>query len=132
MTLLLCDAADEVGGKLYVLGGGWSLIHAPDTPVPMALAVLIQVPWTEANQRHEFAAALMSEDGEVVQIEGQPVAIAGGFEIGRPAGLKPGMDLNTPLALKFGGVQLPVGGYRWEFSIDGSKEAEAAFRVVGD
>ena len=24
-TLLLCDYAQEVGGKLYVLGGGWSI-----------------------------------------------------------------------------------------------------------
>ena len=37
ITLLLCDHAQEVGGKLYVLGGGWSIYRG--TPVTMALAV---------------------------------------------------------------------------------------------
>jgi hypothetical protein len=131
VTLLLCDAAEEVGGKLYILGGGWSLLRVPDTPVPMALAVLISVPWNQANERHEFEAALMTDDGEQVEIEGQAVVLGSGFEVGRPPGLKPGSDLNTPLALKFGGIALPVGGYRWEFSIDGTQMATAPFRVLG-
>lgn len=130
--MLLCDAAEEVGGKLYVLGGGWSLLHAPDTPVPMALAIVISVPWNEANQRHEFSAALMTDDGEGVEVDGQRVALAGGFEVGRPPGLKPGMDLNTPLAVKFGGLALSSGGYRWELAIDGTRLAEAPFRVIGN
>ena len=39
VTMLLCDAAQESGGKLYILGGGWSIIRTPNTPTPMSLAM---------------------------------------------------------------------------------------------
>ena len=130
VTLLLCDAAEEVGGKLYVLGGGWALLHAPNTPLNMALAILISVPWDQANRQHEVEAVLMTEDGERVQVEGQEIAASGQFEAGRPPGLKPGMDLNVPIALKFNGIALAPGGYRWEVAIDGAQQAIAPFRVL--
>src|SRR3974377_2306378 len=60
-TMLLCDYAQEVAGKLYVLGGGWSIYRG--TPVTMGLAVKIAVPWDGANMPHEFAARLVTEDG---------------------------------------------------------------------
>ncbi len=60
-TLLLCDHAQEVAGKLYVLGGGWSIYRG--APVTMGLAVKIAVPWDAANIPHDFAARLVTEDG---------------------------------------------------------------------
>ena len=30
ILLMLCDAAQAVDGKLYVLGGGWSITPTPD------------------------------------------------------------------------------------------------------
>jgi hypothetical protein len=89
VTLLLCDAAEEVGGKLYILGGGWALLQAPDTPLNMALAILIAVPWDQANEEHDVEAVLVTDDGERVQIEAQEVSASGQFEAGRPPGLKP-------------------------------------------
>ena len=130
VTLLLCDAAEEVGGKLYVLGGGWGLLHAPDTPLNLALAILIAVPWDQANEQHEVEAVLVTDDGERVQINGQELAASGQFEAGRPPGLKPGVELNVPLALKFNGIALAAGGYRWEVFVDGEQEAIAPFRVI--
>ncbi len=41
--MMLCDAAAVADGKLYVHGGGWTHLWAPDTPTNMALAVLIAV-----------------------------------------------------------------------------------------
>jgi hypothetical protein len=130
VTLLLCDAAEEVGGKLYVLGGGWALLQAPDTPLNMALAILIAVPWDQANEEHDVEAVLVTDDGERVQIEAQEVSASGQFEAGRPPGLKPGMDLNVPIALKFNGIALMAGGYRWEVFVDGEQRAIAPFRVL--
>ena len=43
MTLMLADSAQEVGGKLYILGGGWS-VTGPVVP-PSAVAIKIDVPW---------------------------------------------------------------------------------------
>ena len=60
-TVLLCDQAQEVGGKLYILGGGWSQYRG--SPVTMTLAVKIAVPWDAANMQHEFLAKLVTEDG---------------------------------------------------------------------
>ena len=60
-TLLLCDHAQEVAGKLYILGGGWSIYRG--APVTMGLAVKISIPWDAANIPHEFAARLVTEDG---------------------------------------------------------------------
>lgn len=131
VTLLLCDAAQEMGGKLYVLGGGWSQLQQPDVPSNMALAVMIKVPWDQANEKHSFDAVLMTDDGERVQIEENEVSATGEFETGRPAGLKRGVDLDVPLALTFNGMPLPAGGYRWEVFIDGTQMAVAPFRVGG-
>jgi hypothetical protein len=128
VTLLLCDAADEANGKLYVMGGGWTTV-IPDQPVNMALALLVEVPWDQANRKFNLIAKLMTDDGEQVQVEGEDVGAGGDLEVGRPAGLKPGTPLNLPLALKFSGVSLPAGGYRWEVHVDGTLMAKAPFRA---
>ena len=47
VTMLLCDAAQVADGKLFVLGGGWSLT-GPD-PMPSAIALKIDVGWHEAE-----------------------------------------------------------------------------------
>lgn len=130
VTLILCDAADEVGGKLYVLGGGWSLLQTPDVPFNMALGVIISIPWDQANEQHQIEAKLMTEDGEPVELAGNKVGMAGNFETGRPPGIKRGTDLPATFALRFNNVTLRVGGYRWEVEIDGNQEATAPFRVV--
>jgi uncharacterized protein DUF6941 len=136
VTLILCDAAQQQGGKLYILGAGWSLVQAPNVPITMALGVIVGVPWDQANDQLLVEAVLMTDDGDPVQIEVtenefQPVLASGQMEVGRPPGLKRGMTLNAPLAFTFNGVPLPVGGYRWELKINGTVEATAPFRVVG-
>ena len=87
VTMLLADAAQEVNGKLYVLGGGWS-VTGPDLP-PMAIAIKLDVPWSAANVQHAFALELIDEDGRAVPAgdSGGGVRAEGSFEVGRPAGL---------------------------------------------
>ena len=128
-TMLLCDAAEEVGGKLYILGGGWSFLHRPDVPTNMALAVKIAVPWNETNREHALRAHLLTEDGEAVEVGGEAVEATGNFEVGRPPGVKPGSDLDAPFVLGFQ-LALPAGGYVWELEIDGETEARVPFRVL--
>ena len=38
---LLADAAQAVGGKVFVLGGGWNLFGAASYPAPVQFAVAI-------------------------------------------------------------------------------------------
>src|SRR5213594_576499 len=57
VTMLLADSAQAVNGKLYILGGGWSII-GPD-PAATAIAIKIDVPWDLANRSHTFRLALL-------------------------------------------------------------------------
>jgi len=128
--MLLADAADVVGGKLYVLGGGWSQLGAPDVPTNMALAIKIDVPWDETNRRHQVVATLITADGEQVELNGEPIRADMEFEVGRPPGLPLGTSIDAPLALSFSGVALAAGGYVWELEIDGQPAARTPFRVL--
>ena len=133
--MLLCDHAQEVAGKLYVLGGGWSIYRG--TPVTMGLAVKIAVPWDEANMPHDFVARLITEDGEdpyLPQASGElaPTAIQleGRFEAGRPPGLPPGSELDAPFVVNMAGLPLIPGRYEWSLLIDGEPIERVAFTVM--
>jgi hypothetical protein len=128
VTLLLCDSAEESGGKLYVLGGGWSIGPA-NVPLNMALAILLIIPWDQANKQFKIEAQLMTADGDPVEMEDQMVLNEGLLEVGRPPGTKPGTGLNTPFVLKANGLVLAPGGYRWELRVDGTQLATAAFQT---
>jgi hypothetical protein len=131
-TMLLCDAAQSVGGKLYVLGGGWSQIgpQAPPGGYSMALAIKLTVPWDRANEQFHMRASLVTADGDAVDFGGSPVAADGQLEVGRPAGLRPGTPLDSTLALNFAGLTLDPGGYVWELEVAGHALARAPFRVM--
>jgi hypothetical protein len=128
--MLLCDAAQEVGGKLYILGAGWTALQQPDAPASMALGIIFHVDWNETNRRHPVEIELQNADGEVWEAqEGQPLRLATAFEIGRPPGLRPGTELNSPLAATFHGVTLPAGGYVWMLRSETTVLARCPFSV---
>lgn len=127
VTMLLADSAQAVNGKLYILGGGWS-ITGPD-PTVMAIVIKIEVPWDEANKRHKLELALLNADGQPVMVPtptgDRPVELSGEFEVGRPPGLKPGTPLDFPVALNIGPLPLPPDArYVWRLSIDGKSEED--------
>jgi hypothetical protein len=121
VTMMLADAAQEVNGKLYILGGGWS-VTGPDLPA-MALAVKLDVPWNEALVPHEFQISLVDADGHPVRISEEPeapaVLIGGQFEVGRPSGLPPGSDIDFAFTVNIGSMPLATGRYTWQLWIDG-------------
>ena len=135
-TVLLCDHAQEVAGKLYVLGGGWSIFRG--SPATMALAIKIDVPWDEANVSHEVVARLLTEDGgdpllPIPQGDGlapQRIEFQGRFEAGRPPGLVPGSELDAPLAINIAGLPLAAGRYEWQVTIDGELANRVPFTVM--
>jgi hypothetical protein len=122
VTMLLCDAAQVADGKLYVLGGGWSLI-GPD-PTPTAIALKIDVEWIEADRTHHWELFLVDEDGQSVVAETpdgvQPIEVRGDFEVSRPEEVRVGSPIDVALALNFGPLPLRAGArYTWRLSIDG-------------
>jgi hypothetical protein len=116
IRMLLCDSAQSVGGKLYILGGGWSRVILVQPPIVMALAVMISVPWTEANQRYMLTVRLLNLDGSPALVLGQQVKVEGSFEAGRPPGLQKGTPLDSSFALPFT-LALPPATYVWELAI---------------
>ena len=122
VTILLADSAQAVGGKLYILGGGWS-VTGPG-PTPSALAIKIEVPWDRANQRSELLIALLDADGHPVKIPTQtgdmPLELKSQFEVGRPPGIVPGTPLDVTIAVNIGPLPLQAGQrYTWRCTING-------------
>ena len=128
--ILLVDAAQaDQSGKAHALGIGWNVTGTP-TP-PMALLILIEVGWHEANQRHSLRAELQDEDGHPVLIasdtgEDTRVVIQAEYEVGRPPGSVPGVPLNMPIVFNIGGGIPLVAGrrYRWQVENSGQPDTD--------
>jgi hypothetical protein len=99
--LILADAAQVVGNKLYLMGGGWDKLTV-NTPFPVdqrcALAFALRVTWNETNQKHAFEIEILSEDAATEQPRSLMKA-GGQFELGRPPGISPGQDQRFQMAL---------------------------------
>ena len=128
--MLLADSVQAAEGKLYILGGGWS-IRAPD-PVPMAIALYVQVPWDRTNEEHSWVLDLLDADGQPVILgedEEERVRVEGGVEVGRPPGTKPGTPIDVPLAINFGPLPLEPGA-RYEFRLEIDGETDEDWRLA--
>lgn len=125
VTMLLADSAQEVNGKLYILGGGWSVAGVS---APSAVAMKFDVPWDRANQPYQITLELLTADGEPVLVQGPagdevPVRIEGQLEVGRPPGLKPGTPIDAAMAINLGPLPLqPDQRYQWRLSVDGDHD----------
>ena len=106
--LIIADAAQVVGGKLYLLGGGYdrvTLPKGPPAPHSMAVAVAFRVPWNETNTKHAFDIEILDGDGHKI------FGGSGQFEVGRAAGIPPGQDQRTQLAMNIGWRVDKLGSY---------------------
>jgi hypothetical protein len=125
--MMLCDSAQVADGKLYILGGGWSMT-GPD-PVPSAIALKIDVGWHEAESSHHWELFLEDADGRPVLVETpegeHPVEVRGEFAVGRPAGIPEGSPIDVALAVNLGPLPLTPGTrYTWRMAIDGESESD--------
>jgi len=123
VTLMLADAAQVADGRLFILGGG--MTEVGPGPQPMAIAILIDVPWDRANISHEWKIELLDQDGTPVLFDDQPVIVGGQFEAGRPAGSAPGTPMVVPMAINFTALPIEVSSrYEWRLSINDTGEPE--------
>jgi hypothetical protein len=120
--MLLADSAQVADGKLYILGGGWSLT-GPD-PSPSAVAIKLEVGWNETGVDHHWELFLEDADGQPVMIptpEGtQPVEIRGDLSVGQPEGIIEGTPIDVPMAINLGPLPLNPGTrFTWRLLVDG-------------
>jgi len=111
--VILGDFAQAVEGKLYMLGGGWTIHNAQGFPsfLVFGLGLGFLVPWGETNRQHHF-------DFLVKGSEGPELARGGGdFEIGREAGTPAGITQRVVVGIA-GQLQIPqAGAYEIEVKI---------------
>jgi hypothetical protein len=122
VTMLLADSAQVADGKLYILGGGWS-VTGPE-PVPSAVAIKVAVDWHEFNSPHHWELILEDADGKLVQFETpegtQTIEVRGDFSTTTPEDVPQGTPVDVPIAVNFGPIPLaPSSRFTWRLVIDG-------------
>lgn len=127
--MILADGAQAVGGKLYVLGGGWNRLFVPQLPgrpqAPFAIAIGVSVPYHLTNRRFALTLELVDADGSVVGD-----VFTAEFEQGRPPGLRPGTPQSILLALNTFPEFPSAGRYSFRASIDGEHQRTVDFEVM--
>lgn len=121
--MLLADSAQVADGKLYILGGGWS-VTGPES-VPSGVAIKIEVDAHEFDAPHHWELFLEDADGVPVTIatpEGpQQIEVRGDFVAQSPDNAPPGTPVDVPIAVNFGPIPLQPGArYTWRMVIDGN------------
>jgi hypothetical protein len=119
--MMIADFAQAINGKLYIMGGGWSIIGP--APTPFAIAIKIEVPWSEANKRHNLKLELLDSESQPVLVPtpagNSPLVITAHFKIGRPAGIIQGAPLDVPFAFNIAPFALSPGKrYIWKLTIN--------------
>ena len=122
ITMLLADSAQVADGKLYVLGGGWS-VTGPE-PTPSAVAIKVSVDSHEFNTSHHWELFIEDADGQPVRFEtpegSQIIEVRGDFSATAPDDVPVGTPVDVPIAVNFGPIPLADSSrYTWRMVIDG-------------
>ncbi len=127
-SAMIADFAEIVGGKLYLMGGGWDNFWVEKAPAPVriAISVGVRVGWDETNVQIPVRIWIEDDDGaEMVRIEG-------GLNVGRPAGLPPGAGQLAQMAANVPFQAPRLGGYRIRIEAGENQDARLIlpFRVL--
>ncbi len=125
---LLADAAQVVGGKLYLLGGAFDTVTArqfPATHRSLSLVIVLEVGPGDRNRDLDIVTTLFDEDGKEMGVESK-----GAFRVGAPSTLPAGATSLIPLVTVFGNLQFPEpGGYVFIVSHDDQELARVPLRL---
>ena len=124
--LILADAAEATGGKLYLIGGGWDQLTVQKFPFQqsMAIAVSFRVPWNQTNEKHSFEIEVANADG------GSIARVPGQFEVGRRPGIPVGQDQRAQFVVNVNWAIKDAGGYVVICRLDGEERRRFPFNVV--
>ena len=120
--VMVADAAQVTGGKLYLLGGAWNLYRSASFPTqaPIALVASILVDRNEAGSRHTVRLTVADEAGIPII-----PAMDWTIEVGRPEGSDPTIPQRSLLAVNTG-IQLPRAG-RYSFTVAAGNATRSVF-----
>ena len=103
--VILGDYAQAERGKLNLIGGGWTIHNAKQYPsgVQFGIGIGILVPWALTNRSHTFELVIKASEGtDLLNAKGE-------FEVGRKAGIPPGMTQRVTLGIS-GALQVNSPG----------------------
>jgi hypothetical protein len=128
-TAMLADSAQVVGGKLFVLGGGFDTISARSFPVihrSLTVALVAEIEPDERQRELEIGLRLIDEDGQDLKVTAR-----GKLRVGAPAMLPPGSTSIVPIVSPFYNITFPEPkGYAFVVSHGEEELARVRFRVV--
>ncbi len=142
VNAILCDSAATAEGKLYIQGGGWSMLGTTSFPFQqsrISLGIVVSVPYNATNHNHTLQIYLESEDGQRIsfgaptkQLDGQvPGCIEARFNLGRPPTIQPGDAQTIPMAVNLDQLRFEApGAYSFVIKIDGTEVQRLMFRVT--
>lgn len=128
LDLILADYGKVAGGKLDLMGAGWSNCQGPHVG-PCAVAVIAKVPASWSGQQVLINVHLVDEDGK--RVNNAPAAEC---KLVPTAGPRAGEAIDVPFVLPVPPIMVvPNRRYEWRATVNG--ETHADWRVgffVGD
>jgi hypothetical protein len=124
---VLADAAQAVGGKIFILGGGWNVFRSANYPAPVQLAIAAGIGFAsnEIGIRFPLQISIGDEAGVAVI-----PALNGQIETGQLAPDFPsGLPVKVPIAWNVGFSVPRPGRYRITMNV-GSAQAELSFDAI--
>lgn len=124
---LLADAAQAVGGKVFVLGGGWNLFRAANYPAPVHLAIAIGLGFTpdEVGIKYPLNIVIADEAGVPIIPE-----MNGQVETGQLAPDVPKTaSVKIPVAININ-MSLPHPGTYGIVVTAGSSKTQLSFEAI--
>ena len=124
---LLADAAQAVGGKIFVLGGGWNLFRSASYPAPVQLAIAVGLGFStdEVGIKYPLNVVIADEAGVPIVPE-----MKGQVETGQPAPDVPKTaSVKIPVAININ-MSLPHPGTYGIVVTAGSASAQLSFEAI--
>ena len=124
---LLADAAQAVGGKVFVLGGGWNLFRAANYPAPVHLAIAMGLGFSsdEVGIKYPLNVVIADEAGVPIIPE-----MKGQVETGQLAMDSPkGASVKIPVAINVN-MSVPHPGTYGIVVTAGSSTAQLSFEAI--
>ena len=127
-SILLADAVQAIGGKLYMLGAAWNVLNVAQFPTThlIGLGLVIDLGWNETNERHRMQIHVEDADGNQFA---EP-RVDAELEAGRPPGLAPGSDIRVALALNVPVELTKPGQYSFVLTRGDEELGRARFQAV--
>ncbi len=124
---LLADAAQAVGGKIFVLGGGWNLFRVANYPAPVHFAIAMGLGFTSDEVGTKFPLNVVIADEAGVPIIPE---MKGQVETGQLApDLPKAASVKIPVAININ-MSVPHPGTYGIVVTAGSSKTQLSFEAI--